>query len=195
MAGQYLVLNPRRRRRRKHATRRHRASTRRRRRRRNPISYMLNPRRRRRRSFRRARRTHRRSNPGLGRLGLGGLDLMGAAFGAAGYIGTNVAAGYVSGMLPAQFQSGWGKTAVKAGIVIAAPLLLRRFIGGKNAKMLALGGGVAVVVDIIHTLAPSIPGLSALQLTGYEGASQFGLGDAYGDVDELSGAGEAYFDE
>lgn len=195
----YQVLNPRRRRRRK-ATRAHARKRTRRRRRRNPVQYLLNPRRRR--SHRRAHRRRFRHNPGLGGLSLRSLPIMEAVFVTAGVIGTNVGAGYAAGMLPPALQSGWGKTAVKAGIAVAAPLLLKRFIGGKNAKMLALGGFVSVVGDVIHNLAPTLPGLagvSAYAMTGYEGApAGFALGDAYGPADtveDLSGTGEAYFDE
>jgi hypothetical protein len=48
----------------------------------------------------------------------------------------------------------------KAAVGIGAPLLLKRFLPRGIGAALAVGGGVAVLVDVFNTfIKPNIPGL------------------------------------
>lgn len=137
--NEVMVVNPRRRRRRRH-TRRARAAH-------NPVR-----RRRRRRYFR---------NPGL--PSLGGLPLQSIGIGVAGAIGAELGGAAVAKFLPANMQGAGTKLAVKAGLVVAAAILGRRFLGSSVARSLAIGGGIAVGVEAFRTFVmPSLPGLQDL---------------------------------
>ena len=165
MAAQFAVINPRRKRR-----KRAKATTRRRRRVR---AAHPNPSRRRRRRTSRARVHHnrrRRVHRNPRGLNLGGVDFGAAAITAGGIVGADIAAGYLSKMLPAGFQSPVARIGVKAAIGIGAPLLLKRFIGGRTANLLAAGAAISVLLDAYHAwIAPAI-GLSDYEIgmTGYE---------------------------
>lgn len=177
--------------------RRARASAPKRRRRRNPG----NPPRRRRRArahHRRSPRRRARRNPGLPKLNIAGLDVMAIGIGAAGGLGTVMAVNLIAkpgadgkSILPEMLQSGWGKVALKGGLLVAAAMLLPRFIGRKMTTELVIGAGTVVVVDAAREfLAPHIPGLSDLmdspfmdqeQLAGYldQGGSLSGHNMSY----------------
>jgi hypothetical protein len=162
MAGEVLLINPRRRRaRRKRAragTRKRRAS----RRRRNPFA--INPRRRRRRavSRRRTRRGRARRNPRLPLLGSVNITAIGA--GAAGYIGSRYATGWLLSMVPPAWVADPNtaplvRIGLKAAVgIIGLPMLARTLKMRGVAGPLAIGAGIAVAVDLFETyLAKAIP--------------------------------------
>lgn len=173
MAGEFVMLNPRRRRRRRTTRARSHARKPVRRRRRRTVRARVhhNPTRRLRRRRRASahRRTRRRvhRNP---RFNMAGIDIGSAVFVGAGLVGSDIAAGYVLKMLPGNWQSAPARLAVKAAIGIGTPLLLRRFIGTKNSNLLALGAFAGVVVDAYHLWVAPMIGLSGYEtgMTGYE---------------------------
>ena len=130
MAGEVLLVNPRRRCRRKKA----RATRRRRKARRNPF-YAMNPRRRRRRVGRRrssARRRRARRNPRLPILGNVNLNAIGG--GAAGYLGARYGTGWLLSLMPqlaADPNTGpLVRIGVKAAVgILGNPMLLRMIPG------------------------------------------------------------------
>lgn len=103
----------------------------------------------------------------------------------AGAIATNVATGFISRYLPAEWSQGPMKLAVKAGVgLVVLPLVVKFIPGGRRfVGPVAVGAAVAIVLDLFTAyLAPAI-GLSDYEMTGigeYE-ASPGGaaLGDAY----------------
>jgi len=157
MAGEFALINPRRKRRKKATTHRRRKSSRRRRR------VAVNPIHRRRRHV--ARRRHnprrrhyaRRHNPAMF-----GINIVKIGSIAGGFVGTEILAGYLSGMLPAAWKTDANivRIGCKAAVGVGAPLLLKRFLPRGVGSALAVGGGVAVLVDVFNTfIKPNIPGL------------------------------------
>jgi len=182
MAGEFAVINPRRRRRKKVRTRR-KVSRRRRRvsvnpihRRRRHVARRHNP--------RRHRRYARRHNPAVF-----GINIVKIGSIAGGFVGTEILAGYLAGMLPAAWKTDANMVRIgcKAAVGVGAPLLLRRFLPRGVGNALAVGGGVAVLVDVFNTyVKPNIPGLplGEYELAGYEAPAELGPG--------LSGSGSVY---
>lgn len=157
-----LLINPRhRRRRRKKAKSSHRRKRARSRRR-----VASNPVRRRRRSLRRrahARRSRRRAhrNPRLPLFGNVNVAAIGAS--AAGYIGTRYGTGFLLSVLPPEWKADPNTGALvrigaKAVVgLVLLPMAAKMLKQGKYAGPLAIGGGVAVVVDLFETyVAPHI---------------------------------------
>ena len=163
MAGEYLVVGNPRRKGRKRTNRRHRRAR----------ARHSNPVRRRRRNGRRRRyavnrRRHHRvhRNP----RSFYGINIADAAITAGGVIGSDLAAGWLTKMLPSNIQSPIARLGVKAAIGVGAPLVLKRFIGSKTAHLLAAGAAIGVLLDAYHLwIAPSL-GLSDYEvgMTGYE---------------------------
>lgn len=185
MSAEFMVINPRRRRRSKA-----KASPRKRRRR---ARAHHNPTRRRRRRARvhhnRRRRVHR--NPRG--MNLAGIDFGAAAITAGGFVGSDLGAGFLAKMLPANWQTGAPRLALKAAVGVGAPLLLRKVIGPRISNLLAAGAAVSVLVDAYHMwIAPNVPGLSDYTLNGYEPAPGGGLGE--GAELELGGGENMYSD-
>jgi hypothetical protein len=189
-----MVINPRRRRRRARKARSSHRRTKVRRRRRHLFA-AANPRRRRRSHRRRTHsRRRRHSNPRFG--GLSGGLMAGAKTGigigigvAVTEIGTSAAIKYIPG-IPAQFQSGLGRTAAKAiigGVVI--PGALKLIFKGKGgmlgglARNVAIGAWVSVAVDLIHEYVTPALGLSEYS-AGEVGI--YGRGDLSGDQGEFA---------
>jgi hypothetical protein len=188
MAGEYLLVNPRRKRARR---KRARVSGRKRshRRRRSAVAY--NPRRRRyaRRHVRRHRRAHR--NPRLGGGAVMGNLTRGMTIGA-GAVATNIATGFISKWLPANLTSGPTLLIVKAGVgLVALPMLLKMVPGGRKfASSVAVGAGVVIALDIFNAyIAPNIPGLHDYEAPGLMG---YGGGDA--PPEEIGAAENMYGD-
>jgi len=191
MAGEFAVINPRRRRRKKATTHRRRKASRRRRR------VAVNPVRRlrrrhvsrRRHNPRRRRHYARRHNPAIF-----GINIVQIGSIAGGFVGTEILAGYLSGMLPAAWKTDPNLVRIgcKAAVGVGAPLLLKRFLPRGVGNALAVGGGVAVLVDIFNTFVkPNIPGLPLGEydpgyIEGYEApelmeSSLSGSGSVYGE--------------
>jgi hypothetical protein len=159
MAGEFAVINPRRHRRKKVRTRRKVSRRRRRRVAVNPIHRLRRRRHvaRRRHNPRRHRRYARRHNPAVF-----GINIVKIGSIAGGFVGTEILAGYLSGMLPAAWKTDANLVRIgcKAAVGVGAPLLLKRFLPRGVANALAIGGGVAVLVDVFTTyIKPNIPGL------------------------------------
>ena len=99
-----------------------------------------------------------------------GINIGDAAITAGGVIGSDIAAGWLTRMLPGNIQSPITRLGVKAAIGVGAPLVLKRFIGSKTAHLLAAGAAIGVLLDAYHLwLAPAL-GLSDYEIgmTGYE---------------------------
>ena len=192
MAGEVLLINPRRRRGRRKKARATRRRTRVRRR--NPFAAM-NPRRRsRRRVARRSRRGRARRNPRLPLLGNVNITAIGS--GAAGYIGTRYATGWIMSMVPPAWVADPNtaplvRIGLKALIgVVGLPMLARTLRMRGVAGPLAIGAGIATAVDLFETyLAKSIPipmadyeqgYISAYELGQLTGADDFSSESAYG---------------
>jgi hypothetical protein len=179
MAGEFAVINPRRRRRKK-VTHRRKTHKRRRRVAVNPFHRRRRVHARRRHNPRRHRRYARRHNPaflGVNFVKIGSL--------AGGFVGTEILAGYLAGMLPAAWKTDANLVRIgcKAAVGVGAPLLLKRFLPRGVGNALAVGGGVAVLVDVFNTyVKPNIPGLPLGEyeqgyIQGYEEPAQLsGLG-------------------
>jgi hypothetical protein len=167
MAGEFAVINPRRKRRKKATTHRRRKASRRRRR------VAVNPIHRLRRRRHNPRRRHyaRRHNPAVF-----GVNIVKIGSIAGGFVGTEILAGYLAGMLPAAWKTDANMVRIgcKAAVGVGAPLLLKRFLPRGVGSALAIGGGVAVLVDVFNTyVKPNIPGLPLGEydqgyITGYE---------------------------
>ena len=166
-----LIDNPRRKRarRRKARTTRARAT---RRRRRNP-GYFMNARRR--------PRRRRRRNPGFNLGGfklpkLMGLDLGQAASIVGGIAGTNFLTNLAAPLVPVpQLQSGPGRIALKAGVVIASLAVLNAMLGAKGRPItaaLCAGGAASILADVytqfIQPAMPGLPSLSDYEMSGYQ---------------------------
>ena len=105
-----------------------------------------------------------------------GVDLGKIGSIAGGYVGTEILAGYLKGMLPANLlpDPNMARIGCKAAIGIGLPLLARRFLPRGVANALMIGGGVAVAVDLFNTyVKPMVPGLPLADyeqgfISGYE---------------------------
>jgi hypothetical protein len=158
-----MLVNPRRRKRRAKARRRHKVRARRRRsvavRRRRHVVH-ANPRRRRRTTFRAVRR-RRHSNPSLrGITGSIVPTLKAGAIGAAGALANDLAFGYGASYLPAAFQSGYGKHAVKALGAVLIGMAGNYVLKGKG-RDLAVGAMTVVLHDFLkeqaNAMFPTLP--------------------------------------
>ena len=157
MAGEFAVINPRRKRRKKtrKVTHRRRKNARRRR-----VGVKLVHRRRShvaRRRHNPRRRYARRHNPAVF-----GINIVKIGSIAGGFVGTEILAGYLAGMLPAAWKTDANMVRIgcKAAVGVGAPLLLKRFLPRGVGSALAIGGGVAVLVDVFNTFVrPMVPGL------------------------------------
>jgi hypothetical protein len=171
MAGEFAVINPRRKRRKKATTRRRKTARRRRRVTVNPIRRRRRSNVARRRHNPRRRRYARRHNPAVF-----GVNIVKIGSIAGGYVGTEILAGYLAGMLPASWKTDPAMVRIgcKAAVGVGAPLLLKRFLPRGVGSALAIGGGVAVLVDLFNTyVKPRIPGLPLGEyehgmISGYE---------------------------
>ena len=191
MAGQLLLVNPRRRRRNpKSSGRKRRRNPRRmsalqrkyfgkrghgrtvnpRRRRRNPVrrrrARLSNPvRRYRRRSNPVRHHRHRRRNPTM-RLGGVTSTVMHAATGAVGAIAVDVAWGFMP--IPAQFKTGATGTLAKAAVTLGLGMLASKALGRGMAEKATIGALTVQLYSfakpMLAAAAPTIPGL------GYYGA-------------------------
>lgn len=187
MAGEVLLINPRRRRR-KRTTRGKAKRTHRRLRR-----VMVNPRRHRysrprRRSSIRRRRHHRiRHNPALA----GGKLMQGVMIGV-GAVAADTLGGFVQKWIPAAWNldANVARIGTKAVVGIGAPMLLRkmRALPPNLTNAWMLGGVVVTVLDVFETyVKPNIPGLGEYEygtVQGYEepaGLVGEGSADVYGD--------------
>lgn len=190
MAGEFMVINPRRKRRSKAKP------ARKRRRRARALHNPTHRRRRRSTRARVARRGRRRVHRNPRGLNLAGIDFGAAAMTAGGFIGADIGAGFIAKMLPANWQTGAPRLALKAAVGIGVPLVARRFIGARVSNLLAAGAAVSVLVDVYKLwIAPNIPGLSDYELTGYEPAPPgVALGDDYSGELEMSGGENIYAD-
>lgn len=162
MAGEVILVNPRRRRARRKKARSHRrrrASARR-----NPFAY--NPRRRRRSSRRRAvsrRRRSARRNPRLPLIG--SVNLPGILGGTAGYLGTRYGAGWLMSLpavqqMTADPNSGpWVRMGIKAAVgLVGLPMIAKALRLRGVAGPAAIGAGIAVAQDLFDTFVkPSLP--------------------------------------
>jgi len=156
MAGEFAVINPRRRRRKKVTVRRRKTHRRKRAHALNPVHSRRHVARRRH-NPRRRRHYARRHNPAMF-----GINIVQIGSIAGGFVGTEILAGYLSGMLPAAWKTDANMVRIgcKAAVGVGAPLLLKRFLPHGIGNALAIGGGVAVLVDVFNTyVKPNIPGL------------------------------------
>jgi hypothetical protein len=158
MAGEALLINPRRKRRRAR-----RKKARRPRRARATLVARINRRRRPRRHRRINARRHRRrarSNPRLPLIGNVNLNAIGA--GALGYIGTRYAAGFALTLLPPEWKAAAGtvptdqqnltRIGVKAVVGLGLLPMAARMLRLKGAAgPIAIGAGIAVAVDLFET--------------------------------------------
>lgn len=195
MAGEGLLINPRRKHRRRKARKARSARKRRRRVRANPFA--VSRRRRRRSSGRRRRvsaRRHRR-NPRLPLLGNVNLQAIGA--GAAGYIGTRYGTGFLLSVLPPEWQADPNtKPLIRIGAkavvgLVLLPMVAKMLKMGKFSAPLAIGGGVAVVVDLFETyLAPSL----GVPIADYEQGvlNDYEVGQLNGPVEDTVMDADAY---
>lgn len=187
MAGEVMLINPRRKHRRKKARRARRARTHHRRRR---GLFAANPRRRHRRA--RGRRVRRHRNPRAMRFF--GVDLGAVGLATSGYFVTRYATGGLLGMLPAEWRADPNtaplvRIGMKAAVGVGLPMMLRPMIGRSVSNWLAVGGGIAVLADLFETyVAQMIPlplaDYEQGMLTDYEQGQLTGLGqeESAGDV-------------
>ena len=177
MAGEVLVLNPRRKRRKARTTtkrRRHRAHHRRvnPRRRRSPLMH------RRRRAYARRRhnprrRRHYRRNPGMRMFG---IDFGQVAMVAGGGIVTEVLADKLAAVLPATWKTNADvvRIGTKAVVGVGLPMLAGKFLPRGWGAAIALGGGIVTVLDIFKTyVAPKL----GITLSSYEIGPWSGMAD------------------
>lgn len=198
MAGEVLLINPRRRRRRRKARTHARKRTHRRRR----HVLAMNPRRRRRRVGRRhSRRARAHRNPRIPFLG--SVNVTGIVAGGAGYIGTRYGTGWALSLLPPQWSADPNtapmvRIGVKALVgLFGLPMLAKALRIKGAAHALALGGGIAVAVDIFETyLAKMIPipmaDYEQGYITAYEPGQITGIDDPTDVVDVDAYGGGAY---
>lgn len=200
MAGEVLLINPRRRRarRRKSKVRARRPARRRR------LFAAANPRRRRRVGARARRRIgarrRRHSNPRARQLFGGsfmGVNIGQAVAGGIGFVGANLAAGQLlKALSPVDKPATWMadpntanlvRIGLKAGVTIGGVMLLRRSPLKGFANAWAVGGGVATVVDALTTYL-----LPALGLADYESGmlNAYSEGQLYGYPPESNLSGD-----
>jgi hypothetical protein len=200
MAGEVMLINPRHKRRRTKRARAHSRPRRVRRVRRRGFALAMNPRRRRqvaRRTHRRGRRARVHRNPRLP-FGLGSFPMMTIGIGAVGMVGTYVLGKKIASMIPPEWNVDptLARVGSKALVGIVGPQLLRRWIGGKTANALAIGGGIAVALDLLSTAVPKDWGFPSLAdyETGVLSDYQQGVLSGYGHgLDAVSLAGDSAY--
>ncbi len=185
MAGEVLVLNPRRKRRR---TRRTRAAQPRRRRRRRVMRHNPTHRRRRRSVVGRRRRRSVRRNPRILGGNIQSQLMQGAGF-AGGIIATEFIADKLAGALPEAWKTNADlvRIGTKAAVGIGVPMLLGRMLPRNVRNAIAIGGAAAVVLDLFKTYVGPKLGLSGYEygaLSEYEPGQLTGFG--------MSDEGSAY---
>jgi hypothetical protein len=183
MAGEIVLINPRRHRRKKNARKRrhHRRHA-------NPFMHRKRHVSRRRRHNPRRHRRHVRHNPG--RI-LGGNLMKGVTF-AAGAIATDIAGGIAQKWIPPSWNldPAMSRIGAKALVGIGAPMLAKQFrLPSSITTPWLIGGVVVTVLDIFNTyIAPKM----GLTLQEYEQVSSYEMlpgatamagteGDIYGD--------------
>lgn len=206
MAGQLLLVNPRKRRRKSRVTRRRRRSSSRRRK--NPGFALPNPRKRRRSRRRGFARVRRRRNPsGRMRFSIGGVQsqVMNAVPGALGALGLDVLMGFVP--IPAQWKTGIPGYLVKAIGAIAVGMLAGAtgLAKGGTATKMTEGALTVMLHGILRNMtaqfAPMVPLGEYEQVDGlgYSGAGYDAGVGAYlpgmGDYDETAMDGLNSYDD
>jgi hypothetical protein len=189
MAGEVMLINPRRRRHKKAITRRKRRV--RRVRRHNPTLFRKRRTHRRRRHNplrARRRRHHYRHNPKLL-----GINVMQIAMFAGGAVVTEVLADKLAGMLPAAWKTDANvvRIGTKAAVGVGLPMVLKmtKLVPANLCNAIAVGGGVVTLLDIFKTyIGPKI----GLNLSAYEQLSEYrqlaagggiaGMDEAYGET-------------
>lgn len=108
---------------------------------------------------RRGHKRHYSSNPKI--FGFQLPNITDAIYGAVGFVGTLIAEGFVTPMLPASItMTTLGKYGVRVGLVIAETYLAKLLLGNRAAAIVAIGGGSYVLVTAVKEFAPGvIPGL------------------------------------
>mgnify|MGYP001613162863 CR=1 FL=1 len=144
--------------------------------------------------MRRRGRRHARRNPRIPFLGNVNFNAIGGATG--GYLATRYGTGWIMSVLPPQWAADPNtapmiRIAVKAVVgVVALPMLARALKWKGMAGPLAIGGGIAVAVDLFETyIARFIPfpmgeyeqqELSAYEMQQLEQGDDMGAAGAYG---------------
>lgn len=194
MAGQLMLVNPKKRKKRRKSTKKtmlRSAHSRKRRRRKNPI-----------------RRNPKRRRSG-GKLNVGNIvqnTIMPAATAAGGAIGIDILMGLMP--LPENLKTGPMRHLVKGAAAIGAGMLAANFVKPKTAELFTTGALTVVMYDagreMIQNFAPDMAarmGLSGMGLyydddelmgLGYPGAGYTGVDN---DDDEIDGLGLYYDDE
>jgi hypothetical protein len=194
MAGEVMLINPRRRGRHKRRRRSTRSHARPHRRKRRRVAAYANPRRKRRvgRRHRRigARRRHHR-NPRILGGSFMGVNVGQALTGGLGFVGANLAAAHLMKFLPPQWTADPNtgnlvRIGSKAAVTIGGAMLLKRTPLKGFATAWAVGGGIATVVDALQTyLLPAI-GMSDYQQGMLEDYQQ-GVLQGYSDPSAAEG--------
>src|SRR3990172_2212689 len=158
MAGELLLINPRKRRAKRRSNPVAANPRKRRARRRNPIAALANPRRR---TYRRVTRKsnpmrarRRRSNPIGGGTGAMGL-LQPALIGGIGATVVDIGYEYLRPNLPAQMQLGMVGNVTKAGITLLIGVFGSRFLG-RMGRQGVVGALTTQVRDIAISMAPGL---------------------------------------
>jgi hypothetical protein len=96
--------------------------------------------------------------------GLGGIDLKSIGWGVVGAIGAELGTAQAVKFLPANISTNTAaKLGVKAGVIFLATMLAKHTVGGSAARAIAVGGGIALGVEIVRDyVLPIVPGASAL---------------------------------
>jgi hypothetical protein len=124
-------------------------------------------------------------------MNLAGIDFGSTLITAGGFIGSDVAAGYVTQMLPAGWQTPVARLGVKVAIGVGAPMLLRKFLGARTANLIAAGAVLSAAVDAYHLWVAPMIGLHGYEvgmtnyapLSGVHEDAQLGGGEnIYGDT-------------
>jgi len=140
---------------------------------------------------RRRRSSYRRNPSGI--PGLGGIDFKSIGWGVVGAVGVELGAAQVMKFMPETMKTSTpAKLAVKAGLVVASTMLTKHFVGGSAARAIAVGGGIALGVEIVRDFVlPMIPGATGL-MNDYAfpdgSVSDYQLADASSEVPRRWGA-------
>jgi hypothetical protein len=186
MAGEVMLINPRRRRRKHTATKRRVRRVRRVRRHNPTMSRKRRTHRRRRVNARRHSRRNVRRNPKL--LGINVMQIAGFAGGA---IVTEILASYLAKMIPAEWKldANTSRIGTKAVVGVGLPMVLKmtKLVPSGIANALAVGGGIVVLIDVFATyVAPKM----GLTLGAYEQLSEYRMlpaGQGFAGMDEPYG--------
>jgi len=90
-----------------------------------------------------------------------GIGLMDAAYAGGGFLAPPFIEGFALPYLPTMLQTGIGRYALKAGIVIGLSLGASKFINAKAGEMVGIGGAVYILANAVVDLAPTLfPGFS-----------------------------------